>query len=106
MAFGYRHRRLPVFRNSTLMLDGGDDPYEVVARYTDEPLLAGYVSRDKLEQISGAATVIATRQGAGTVVRMVDNPNFRAFWYGTSKLYLNAVFFGSVVKQTSSPTDW
>ncbi len=106
MAFGYRQLRLPVFRNSTLMLDGGDDPYEVVARYTDEPLLAGYVSQNKLEQISGAATVIASRHGAGTVVRMVDDSNFRAIWYGTSKLYLNAVFFGSIVKPTSSPTDW
>jgi hypothetical protein len=106
MAFGYRQARLPVFRNSTLLLDGGDDPYEVVARYTDEPLLAGYASRDKVELVSGAAAVIASRLGAGTVVRMVDNSNFRAFWYGTSKLYLNAVFFGPIVKQTSSPTDW
>jgi hypothetical protein len=106
MAFGYRNSRLPVFRNSTLSLDGGDNPYEVVARYSNDPLLGGYVSRDNLEEVSGAAAVMASRLGGGTVIRMIDNSSFRAFWYGNSKLYLNAIFFGSVVKQTSSPADW
>jgi hypothetical protein len=29
---------------------------------------------------------------------MVDNPNFRAIWYGTNKLFLNAIFFGQVIE--------
>jgi len=27
----------------------------------------------------------------------VDNPNFRGAWYGTNKLFFNALFFGSVI---------
>jgi len=106
MAFGYRDGRLPVFRNSTLTLRPAENPYEVVARYTEAPLLSGYVSSDKLEEISGTDALVATRLGSGTVIRIADNPNFRGFWYGTSKLYLNPIFFGSVVKQTSSPAHW
>jgi hypothetical protein len=34
---------------------------------------------------------------------MVDDPNFRGFWYGTNKLFLNALFFGSVVEATPAP---
>jgi hypothetical protein len=106
IAFGYREESQPVFRNSTLILTPSDNPYEVVARYPGEPLLSGYVSPGNLAEIAGSDAVIATRLGAGTVVRIADNPNFRGFWYGTSKLYLNPIFFGSVVKRTSSPSDW
>jgi len=26
----------------------------------------------------------------------MDNPNFRAFWYGTNGLMLNAIFFSEI----------
>ena len=106
MAFGYVSDRLPVFRNSTLSLDNSEDPYERVAVYTDVPLLSGYISDEQLAELPGEAAVLVSRLGQGTVVRMVDNPNFRAFWYGTSKLYLNAIFLGSSVDRTSPPGDW
>jgi len=35
--------------------------------------------------------------GNGRIVSLVDNPNFRAFWYGTNKLMMNAIFFGRIV---------
>ena len=35
------------------------------------------------------------RQGRGRVMVFTDNTNFRAFWYGTNKLLMNAVFFGN-----------
>ena len=31
---------------------------------------------------------------------MVDNPNFRGVWYGTNKLFANALFFGPALKST------
>ena len=27
-----------------------------------------------------------------------DNTNFRAFWYGTNKMFLNAIFYGDIIK--------
>ncbi len=83
-----------------------ENPYEIVARHTTAPRLAGYVSEKKLEELAGGHAVLATRLGEGTIVRIAGNPNFRAFWYGTSKLYLSAIFFGPIVKSTSAPETW
>ena len=65
-----------------------------MAVYTDEPLMSGYLSEEKAEQSGNSASVVAARYGGGRVVAMQDNPNFRAFWYGTNGLFLNAIFFG------------
>ena len=35
--------------------------------------------------------------GRGRVVMFADNPNFRGAWYGTNKLFLNAIFFGNLI---------
>jgi hypothetical protein len=29
---------------------------------------------------------------------MAENPNFRAFWYGTNRLLLNALFFAPLIR--------
>jgi hypothetical protein len=65
-----------------------------VAVYTDEPLAAGYISPDRLDQARGAAAVTALSSGRGSVVLLHDNPAFRGFWLGTSALLMNAVMFG------------
>ena len=106
MAFGFSSDRLPVFRNSTMLLEDSDNPYERVAIYAEEPRLSGYVSDEKLAEFGGQPAILVSKLGDGTVVQMADNPNFRAFWYGTSKLYLNAIFLGQIVESTSSPSDW
>jgi len=103
LAYGYAGDLLPVFRDSTDTLAETDNPYDTPVRYTDEPLLAGYVSQQNLERLSGQPAVIATRVGRGVVVRMVDDPVFRGIWLGTSRLMLNAVFFSSAIERTEVP---
>jgi len=34
---------------------------------------------------------------------MADDPSFRAFWYGTDKLLMNAIFFAPVLEDTARP---
>jgi hypothetical protein len=106
VAYGYQDEQLPVFRDSELLLEPGKNPYERVAVYRTEPLLSGYVSAARLAEIGGRDALRATRLGSGTVILMADNPNFRAFWYGTSKLYLNAILFGPIIETTTPPADW
>jgi hypothetical protein len=100
LAYGYSRSRLPVFRNSRIFLEPQANPYTTVAAYTDAPLLSGYVSTENYARLQGTPAVIADRLGDGAIVRMVDNPNFRAFWYGTNKLLLNALFFAPIVEAT------
>ena len=46
------------------------------------------------------------RHGRGLVVQLADNPNFRSFWFGTSKLFLNGIFLSDLVDRTSPPATW
>ena len=73
------------------------DPYATVAVYAPEPLLSGYISKANLEPLAGSAAVVAERFGRGAVICILDDPNFRGFWFGTNKLLLNALFFGSIL---------
>jgi hypothetical protein len=103
IAYGYPRGTLPVFRDTTLTLTPSENPYDTPVRYTERPLLAGYVSPENLERLGGTPAVIATRLGRGVVVRMVDDPVFRGVWFGTAKLLSNAIFFGPVIDYTEVP---
>ena len=46
--------------------------------------------------LAGTPSLIAERSGDGSVILFADNPNFRGYWYGTNKLFMNAVFFSKV----------
>ncbi|MFB6249606.1 MAG: M14 metallopeptidase family protein [Salinibacter sp.] len=96
VAYGYGET-VPVFRSGTTFYDPSTEPGASVGTYTETPRLSGYVSDEQLEQARGAASIEAHERGAGQVVLFMDNPNFRAFWYGTNGLFLNAVFFGQLL---------
>ena len=56
----------------------------------------GYISEsNRKDYIPGAASLIVSKIGSGRVIVFADNPNFRGSWYGTNKLFLNALFLGS-----------
>ena len=100
LGYGYTSRDLAVFRNSNLILEPSRDPYATVAQYSADPLLAGYVHPENGVKVRDSAAITVERLDEGCVISFVDNPNFRGFWTGTSKLYLNALFFGSVIEKT------
>lgn len=85
---------VPLFRNSNRFYKPAQTAGTNVAVYTEAPLMSGYISEEKLDLAGGSAAVVATRMGRGRVIGILDNPNFRAFWYGSNALFLNAVFFG------------
>ena len=47
-----------------------------------------------MKAIKNSVPFKVQRKGKGRVIVFTDNTNFRAFWYGTNKLLMNAVFFG------------
>ena len=94
LGFGLRNRNLYVLRNGTTFLRPGSNSYGTIARYTDKPLVSGYVSRKNLAYIRNSAAILAANAGNGRVILFADNPNFRNYWHGTSRVFLNALFFG------------
>jgi hypothetical protein len=100
LGWGYGARQLPVFRDHTSVIARPANRYASVAAYTPQPLISGYASRDNVTRIAGSAAVIADRVGQGQVIVLTDNPNFRAFWYGPSRLVLNALFMSGFIERT------
>ena len=98
LGFGYTRRFLPVWRDHSNFFALPDNPYITVARLTDDPHLSGYVSDENEARLSGSPSVIADQLGAGTVVLLIDNPNFRGYWRGMNRLLLNAIFFGNHIQ--------
>lgn len=97
VGFGYTSRTLPVYRNGTTFLQPGKNPYAIAAQYTANPLIGGYLHKSNAGKIANSAAVLLHREGQGRVILFSDNPNFRGFWYGTNKMFLNALFFGPVL---------
>ncbi len=67
--------------------------YNNPIKYTKAPLLSGYISKPNLKELANSVPLQIKKLGKGKVVAFTDNTNFRAFWYGTNKLLMNAVFF-------------
>lgn len=96
LAFGITSRNLPVYRNHSLFLKTPENSYNSVIKYSSNPYLAGYLHPDNLSKLKDRVSMVAVGSGRGNVILMTDNPNFRAYWFGTSKLLFNSIFFGSL----------
>ncbi|MEC4091552.1 M14 metallopeptidase family protein [Pseudoalteromonas rubra] len=97
LAFGFENSTLPVFKNSAWVLQASEEPFLDVAVYQQQPLLAGYADERNVSQIAQSAALVADTYGQGVAVAMTDNPVFRGFWYGSSRLFSNALFFSQAI---------
>ncbi|WMI65791.1 M14 family metallopeptidase [Aestuariibaculum sp. YM273] len=91
--FGYKNDKIALFRNTNIFIKPDKDSYNNPIQYTEKPLLSGYISKSNLDSLSNTVPLQIKRFGKGKVVAFTDNTNFRAFWYGTNKLMMNAIFF-------------
>jgi hypothetical protein len=95
--FGYKNDKIALFRNTTLFIKPDKKSYNNPIQYTSSPLLSGYISKENSALIQNTVPFKAQRMGKGRVLVFTDNTNFRAFWYGTNKLFMNAIFFGDTM---------
>jgi len=102
LGYGYQREKLPVFRRGTLFFATTKNTYAAPLSYTSNPLMAGYISKENLSTAGNAAAAVVSRSGQGRVISLSDNPNFRAFWYGTNKLFLNSIFFGHIIDSSAT----
>jgi len=95
LAFGYHDKLLPVYRNSNVWIAASKNEYSTVAKYTANPHIDGFISDQNMKKyLKPSASIIVSAVGRGRVVLFADNPNFRGSWYGTNRLFLNAIFLG------------
>ena len=102
LAFGYHDKSIPVYKNNNVFINKTKDDYSSVAIYSEDFHIDGYISElNRKEFIPGAASLIVSNIGSGRVIVFADNPNFRGTWYGTNKLFLNAIFLGDNISVPS-----
>ncbi len=97
LCYGYERSIIPLFKKGTMAIEVTKNNYATPIIYSDRPLLSGYMSAENEAVLGGAAAAFVCGTGSGKVICIVDNPNFRAFWFGTNKLFMNALFFGDVI---------
>lgn len=97
LGYGYRSGNLQIFRNSTRFFQKPENHLAAPVSLTDTPLASGYISEENLEIIPNTVSTQVSSSGRGRIISFVDNPNFRAFWFGTNKLFANALFFGDTI---------
>ncbi len=71
-----------------------DRELQAVGRYHTDPaglLASGYASQDNLRHLAGNVFAGVLPMGQGKVVFLLDNPQFRMYWRGPSRMMQNAV---------------
>jgi hypothetical protein len=105
LAFGYEQKTVSLFKANRVFMEKSKNPYATPYYYGDKPLQSGWVSKQNIDAIKNSAAVIVNTVGNGRVINIADNPNFRAFWLGGTKLFMNAIFFGRIVDAASGRTE-
>lgn len=97
VGYGYQEKEIFTFRNDNFFLEPSANPYANPLVYTADPLASGYLHPSNLPGVKESAVIRVSGQGRGRIIGFADNMNFRAFWFGTNKLFMNAIFFGQVI---------
>ncbi len=98
LGYGYSNALVTMFKSNTLFMDKHNGAYDTPVMYTDDPLQSGYLYRGYKNVVKNTAAINIDGIGSGRVISMVDNLTFRAFWLGTSKMFMNGIFFGSLIR--------
>ena len=99
IAYGFHDNIIPIYKNNSIFIKPSLNQFSTVAKYTEKPHIDGFVTQANIDNyITKSAAIIVSGIGNGRVILFADNPNFRGAWYGTNKLFMNAVFFGNFIK--------
>ncbi|HCV15031.1 MAG TPA: hypothetical protein DF637_01670 [Rikenellaceae bacterium] len=89
LLYGVKSDNIYLFKRGRTTISETSAQFTTPVNYSKDPLVSGYLSASNLERVKGMPAVF-TGRGA---VYFCDNPYFRAYWFGTSRLFMNAIFF-------------
>lgn len=100
--YGYTSSRIPVFKSGALFMERSKNAFGNPATFTANPLISGYITRESLDKLKNASFVGSSSIGQGRVIGFTENLAFRAFWFGSNKMLMNAIFFGHTISSGAS----
>ena len=100
LGWGYTAPQVPVLKNSNLVFKMPKVANQAPVCYDkQQPLLSGFIRPEHLKALTGMPEVICERAGKGQVICFADDPNFRSIWYAGTRLFMNAVLFGNLIRE-------
>ena len=96
ISYGYNNN-LSIFRNTNIYIKNDTLGYNNPLKYSKNPLISGYISKENLQSMKNSRPFAIYNLRKGKVTVFTDNTNFRAFWHGTNKLMMNAIFFSNLM---------
>jgi hypothetical protein len=105
LAYGYSDKTISFFKANRVYMERSKNPYATPFYYKENPLQSGWISKENSDAIKNSAAVIVNTVGGGRIINIDNNPNFRAFWLGGTKLMMNAIFFGKIIDAASARTE-
>lgn len=98
LGWGLNQDEIAVLKKGNIILSKDKDPYVSPLHYSSKPVLSGFLSVKNEKLIKDTPAVFAKPYKSGKVIVFVEDMNFRSYWFGTSKIFMNAVFFSSCIK--------
>ena len=95
IGYGVADRSIASLRNTLIAFEPPENPWATIIEIPQNSLLSGFASEQNQAELAGKAALIAERHGQGSVILFSDNPNFRAYFFGTNKLFMNSLFFST-----------
>ena len=94
LLWGYDQAQIPVYKHNSKTYTLPDKAKTILA-WSSDPYISGWKDDANMEAIAKNPTVAATMSvDKGTIVFFAEDIHFRSYWYGTTHLLTNALFFG------------
>ena len=97
LLYGYYNSRIPMFKSNNLFMEKAKGAYANPLTYGSSPLVSGYISKLNYLKMKDTSGLGISAMGRGRVIGFTEDLAFRAFWFGTNKMLMNAVYYGSFI---------
>lgn len=105
LCYGAGERVPAVFSGKNVYLS--KRPVQTAARFANFEKLrvAGLLWKEAKQRLKNSAYLTRESLGKGQIILFADDPNFRSYFYGTQRLFLNSIFLGPGFG-TDQPVEW
>ncbi len=95
--YGYNSSKIALFKGNNLFIQKANGAYSNPLVYNENPRLSGYITQPNYDKLKNSSALGISIIGTGHVIGFTENMAFRAFWFGTNKILMNAIFFGPTI---------
>jgi hypothetical protein len=100
--YGYYQARIPMFKSNNLFMEKSKGAYSNPLTYGNNPLMSGYISAKNYQQLKNSSVAGMSVSGQGRVIGFADGAAFRAFWFATNRMMMNAIYHGPFLNPASA----